>query len=469
MYYIISVMTPTAEHYFSNTATTAHKQYEALRAFFVEKRPAGEIASQFGYARTTFYALIRDFKLTLAQSDGEDPFFQPSKKGRKQKANKDELVSLIINCRKQYLSIPDIQSAMVAKGHKLSYGFIYDVVKQEGFSRLPKRNRTTVETSKQGLVKRIRAPISEALEFQDETFTSSSGGLLCLLPYLNEMNLEEMVKQCAYPGTSSINAASSILSFIALKASNVRRYSADDLWCMDRGLGLFAGLNVLPKTSWYSTYSHRITRQSNITLLKQMHTYWQSKGMLSDTINMDFTTIPYWGDDDHLENNWSGKKHTSLSSMLAVFAHDPETGIIDYSDSHIRHQNESKTVLEFLDFYPSDGSKNIKYLVFDSKFTTYQNLNRLDRKGVKFITIRRRGEKLVERLDGIDQNQWVKKRIMKANGKGRTLKVYEEQINVSLKKKRHLPILLDHLKKFEHQKISWLANRRLIFSGSSSS
>ncbi|MGM0418668.1 MAG: hypothetical protein ACQEQS_08100 [Thermodesulfobacteriota bacterium] len=55
------------------------------------------------------------------------------------------------------------------------------------------------------------------------------------------------------------------------------------------------------------------------------------------TTNLDFTTIPYWGDDNHLENNWSGKRRQSLSSMLTVLAHDPDSGIIDYGDTDILH------------------------------------------------------------------------------------------------------------------------------------
>jgi hypothetical protein len=94
------------------------------------------------------------------------------------------------------------------------------------------------------------------------------------------------------------------LSFVALKLSNVRRYKADDLWCMDRGQGLFAGLNVLPKAAWYTSSSHRVTRNTNLNFLKSLAQIWIEKGFLSDTANLDFTTIPYWGEDDsHLENN----------------------------------------------------------------------------------------------------------------------------------------------------------------------
>jgi hypothetical protein len=32
---------------------------------------------------------------------------------------------------------------------------------------------------------------------------------------------------------------------------------------MDRGMGLFAGLNVLPKTAWFNSYSSAITREMN--------------------------------------------------------------------------------------------------------------------------------------------------------------------------------------------------------------
>jgi len=135
---------------------------------------------------------------------------------------------------------------------------------------------------------------------------------------------------------------SSILSFVALKLSDVKRYSADDIWCMDRGMGLFAGLNVLPKTAWFSSYSSSITRDMNISFLKKLHSIWSSKGLLSDTSNIDFTTIPYWGDDDNLENNWSGKRTKALSSMLSVLAQDPDSGIICYGDTTVRHSNQAR-------------------------------------------------------------------------------------------------------------------------------
>ena len=68
----------------------------------------------------------------------------------------------------------------------------------------------------------------------------------------------------------------------------------------------------------------------------------------------------------------------SLSSILAVLAADPDTGIITYGDTSVRHANKNKVVLEFVDFYQTHHTHTLNYLIFDSKFTTKEQLKRLD-------------------------------------------------------------------------------------------
>ena len=70
--------------------------------------------------------------------------------------------------------------------------------------------------------------------------------------------------------------------------------------------------NVLPKTAWYTSYSDRVTSEMNQSFLKQLHKIWLKHGLPEDTSNLDFTTIPYWGDDQHPENNRSGKRGKAL-------------------------------------------------------------------------------------------------------------------------------------------------------------
>jgi len=417
-------MNPSA--FFTNPQNTVQKQYEALRAFYVERTPGEEVASRFGYTLPSFYSLTRDFKKNLLQEKPAQCFFTSKTTGRKPKDETGKTNQLIVNLRKKYLSVPDIKAILDVQGYSVSERYVYNIINKEGFARLPRRNNSIRE--KTGSALKIEAPKSTMLDFISETFSGQNSlGILCLLPYIQRYGIDRLILQSDYPETSVISKLSSILCFIALKLSDVRRYSADDIWCMDRGLGLFAGLNVLPKTGWYTSYSHRITRSTNREFLKGLHSVFLRERLLSDTANLDFTTIPYWGDDSHLENNWSGTRNKALASILAVLAQDPDSGIITYGDANIRHERKSDVAVEFLDFYNINGDNNIKYLVFDSKFQTYENLAKLGT-DVKFLTIRRRGRKIVEELNKKSSSSWKKVRVSMASGKGRNLKICDEKI-----------------------------------------
>jgi transposase len=415
----------TPKEYFK-TQSVQKKRYDALFDFFENKKPADEVAKKFGYTTASFYTLVRDFRKYLKEEHSEDFFFKKTVFGRKPH-KKDALRELVISLRKKNHSVEEIVSIAQSKSFKVSYWPVYNILKEEGFARLPRRDG---ETKKKTELPKIQASVAEKLEFEPEKFQSSHTGLFAFLPIIFKYGIHQVIERSSYPFTRSINKLSSILCFLALKLSSVKRYSDDDLWCMDRGMGLFAGLNVLPKTAWFSSYSSRVESKMNLSFLKELHQLWVKHGLLSDTSNLDFTTIPYWGESDHLENNWSGKRGKALSSMLAVLAQDPDSGIIDYGNCNVMHQTESSVVLEYLDFYRStpNGNQSLKYLVFDSKFTNYENLSKLDEQQIKFITIRRRGEKMLEQFK--KNTQWKTVRVEASGLKKRTLKVSDQNIDL---------------------------------------
>ncbi len=412
--------------YFNSLENANKKRYDALRSFFVDKLPAEKVAQTFGYSISSFYSLTRDFRSFIKDSPNDDFFFRNPTKGRKAKQIQD-VDQMIIGLRKQNFSTEEIVGIMNSKGHNLSYGYVYRLLNNEGFARLPRRGK--VEKQKLALPK-IEAPVSRTLEFSDEKFQSNSTGIFAFLPYLKKYGIDKAISNSNYPETKIINRLSSILSFLALKLSSIKRYSNDDLWCMDRGLGMFAGLNVLPKSAGLSSYSSRVTKDMNLDFLKSLHKIWSQYGLLSDTSNLDFTTIPYWGDDKHLENNWSGKRNKALSSMLSVLAQDPDSGIIDYGHTDVMHNSEANVVLEYLDFYKenSQGNQKLNYLIFDSKFTNYENLSKLDEQNTKFITIRRRGKNIMEQIN--KNNSFKTIRVETGGLKKRTLKIRDELINL---------------------------------------
>lgn len=414
--------------YFTNLPTVAHKQYEAMRAFFYEKQTASQVAERFGYTLWALYGLIRDFRRHLKTNPETDFFFTVRSSGRPAEKGPVQLDEDIIALRKQNYSTPEITSMLQAQGHKVNYNYVYELLVREGFARLPRRTRADRQELN---IVRLEAPRSGTWEPVEEHFDTQHAGLLCFLPIIRKYALDELIGSSSYPETQEISRQSAILSFLALKLSNVRRYSADDLWCMDRGAGLFAGLNVLPKAAWFSSYSHRVVRQMNLDFLRRLHRLWLERGLLSDTANLDFTTIPYWGEqDDHLQNNWSGKRSRALVSMLAVLAHDPDTGIIDYGDADVQHESESRIVLEYLDFYRADDptGKTLRYLVFDSRFTNYENLAQLEERSIKFITIRRRGKNIIRDIELMPASVWKTVRVEAAGNRTRTLKVADQTI-----------------------------------------
>lgn len=415
--------------FFCNPKNILHKQYEALRNFYIDGHKVADIANRYGYTKSAFHSLVRDFKVRLQDNSFslEDHFFKTPVAGRRVTNDTVATTELIIELRKKQYSVPDIKVFLDAEGRPISERHIYTILINNGFVRLPRRDK--IEKESLIVKQKFIAPKSQILKIiKPEKFTSSSAGVLIFLPYLINFGIDKLIKESNYPETTQISKINSILSFVALKLNNIYRYSADDVWCMDRGLGLFAGLTVLPKASWYTSYSSRVTRDMNISFLRAMAEIWHKNGILSDSINMDFTTIPYWGNESHLENNWSGTRHHALSSVLAALAHDPDSGIITYGDSTIRHEDESATTVEFLDFYKKSGIIDIKYLIFDSKFTTYENLRKIDDDQVYFITIRRRGKKIVDELNALDKNSWRKVKVPMAHGKYRYLNINEQKV-----------------------------------------
>jgi len=408
--------------------SVAHKQYEALRMYYIDGAPAQEVADRFGYTYRAFTSLVTTFRRKIIMDPKDSIFFIENTPGRKVSPETNESKAVIIDMRKKYYSVPEIKVTLDGLGHNLSEKNIYNIIAAEGFSRLPRRSKL----AKQQLDKvQVEAEKSVPINFNPEVFKSSNAGILMFLAFIREYGIDTVIARSGYPETSVINKTSSILCFLALKLANRRRYSSDDTWCMDRGMGLFAGLNVLPKTAWYTSYSDRVTTDMNRSFLKKLHQLWLRHGLLEDTANLDFTTIPYWGDDSHLENNWSGKRGKALSSMLAVLAHDPDSGLIDYGSAEVLQKDESAVVLEFLDFYRQGDKKKenkLRYIIFDSKFTNYENLGKLDQDQVKFITIRRRGKLLLERIDNLPAQGWKTVRVECAGNKQRTLRVYDEMV-----------------------------------------
>src|SRR5262249_5736089 len=87
------------------------------------------------------------------------------------------------------------------------------------------------------------------------------------LPLLAQLRFEALPRQAGYPGSRMVPAPAALLSLLALKLLDKERRSHIDDFNCDEALGLFCGLNVLPKKSYATAYSYRTGRANQRALL----------------------------------------------------------------------------------------------------------------------------------------------------------------------------------------------------------
>jgi hypothetical protein len=92
--------------------------------------------------------------------------------------------------------------------------------------------------------------------------------------------------------------------------------------------------------------------------------------------------------------------------VLAFLAHDADTRVFCYARADLRKQDQADEVLNFVAFWKRRTGHVPAELIFDSKLTTYANLNRLNRRDIHFITLRRRSRHLLRAIAATPASAW---------------------------------------------------------------
>ena len=131
--------------------------------------------------------------------------------------------------------------------------------------------------------------------------------------------------------------------------------SVDASWrslACDDGLGLFCGLNVMPKKSFLSEYSSRITPQKVATLLGAWHGALAGETILpGESFNLDCHSVPYFGEHPLVQSHYLSKRSRRQPSILTFLAQDADSQVFCYSNANIRKGEEADEVFRFIDFW----------------------------------------------------------------------------------------------------------------------
>jgi len=407
------------ETFFTRPTHPWQKRYEALRASFVERVPARAVAERFGYTVQYVHLLRHNFK------KGRIDFRQLAPEGEtKWWRVTAEVRQKICEWRGHRLSAREIAQLLDEEGFDISVRTVERVLADEGFGKLPRRTRLKIELT----VKGARVPErSEAIDIgtvQGKRFDCAAAGVFLFAPFLAKLDVAGVVRSAGLPGTKSIPAVSYFLSFLAAKLLGVAKHSHIDDHAFDPGLGLFAGLNVLPKCTAMSTYSYSLD-EVHLSRLQKAFVRQVSKLGLYDgkIVNLDFHTVPHYGDESVLETHWASGRGKRMKGALTLFAQDARSKLILYTAADIKRCESDEQVLEFLRHWRRVQRGVKPTFVFDAKFTSHRRLAELHRQGVKFITLRRRGKRLLESVETM--GPWKGIHVPHAKRKYPNLQVFE--------------------------------------------
>jgi hypothetical protein len=374
---------------FLEPRSAAHRQYEALRAYFVEGLPSAEVARRFGYTAGSFRVLCHAFR-----QNPQREFFLPPRAGPRSSKPADPVRREIIALRKQNLSVYDISDALRTLGHPRSPACIASVLKEEGFARLPRRR----DEERPAAVRPEAADVADVrqLDLSPRRFRTQFGGLFLFVPYLAAIPFETLLERAGFPGSAMVPAAHAMRSLLALKLFGTARHSHVMSYVFDQGLALFAGLNVTPKRAFLTEYSCRIDPGAYPQLMAGWFEAVTPLGLEWGTsFDLDFHTIPFHGEDALVEKHYVSKRSRSQKGILAFLAQDAETRVFCYAHAELRKEDRDDEILRFIEYWQERTGHLPEELVFDSKLTTQRNLDRLNQLGIDFITLRRRSEKML--------------------------------------------------------------------------
>jgi transposase len=408
--------------FFAEPATPRQRQYEALRAFYFEELPSVEVARRFGYSPGAFRVLCHAFR----RRDLPE-LFATAHPGPRQQPKKSRAHEQIVTLRKRNYSVYEISRALKEQGTPLSATAVREVLAEEGFAPLPRR----LDEERPIRVGPNAEAVANVQEFilSRREFTTRVGGLFLFVPDLVRLDGDDALARTAkLPGSRMIPAAHALRASLALKLWSIERKSHVMALVADEGLALFCGLNAMPKKSFLSEYSSRITPQKVSRLLAGWHGQLTGQSLFTgQSLNLDFHSVPYFGEHPLVESHYLSKRSRRQPSVLTFLAQDADAQVFCYSNADIRKGEEAEEIFRFVEFWRRQYGKQPQHLVFDSKLTTYQGLDRLDAAGITFLTLRRRSPSLLAEVDRLPPSAWRTITLDVPHRKYRKPRVFEQK------------------------------------------
>lgn len=422
--------------FFLEPGTAKQRQYEALRAYFLEQRPSKEVANTFGYSENSFRVLCHRFR-----RDPDPAFFLSTQPGPRTQPKKSAAREMIEVLRKRNHSVYEISDALKERGTPLSPTAVREVLRELGYSALPRR----LDEERPDVPRPTVEAVADARAFHLEPrrFSTQCGGLFLFVPDVVRLDLETLSQTTRLPGSAMIPSAHALRACLLLKLWSLERKSHIMTLVADEGLGVFCGLNRIPKKSYFSEYASRITPAKTTAVLAAWHAVLSGEEALfpGQSFDLDFHSVPYFGEHPTIERHYVSKRSRRQRSILVFLAQDADARAFCYADADLRKGEEPQAVFRFVEFWRRTHGCLPPHLVFDSRLTTYAGLAELDELGIKFITLRRRSPKILQEINELPRSAWRRVTLDVPTRKYRHPRVWEKTVTLQKHTFRQLYVL----------------------------
>jgi hypothetical protein len=401
-----------------------HRQYEALRAFFVDQEGSAAVARRFAYSPGSFRVLCHQFRHDVDKRSG---FFRQPQHGPRSAPSRDRVRDRAVALRKQNLSVYDIQRTLAQTGQAISINALAVVLREEGFARLPRRRDDERPTT----LKPEAADVADVrrLDLSPRTFRTALAGVFLFVPLLHGIDLGRVVQAGPLPGSRMIPAEHAVRALLALKLVGTERKSHVMDLVFDPAIALFAGLNVVPKRSYLAAYSSRVDHRVNVRILDAWFQQVQTAGLPAGaSLDLDFHTVPAHSAEEPLEKHYVSSRSRREQSILVFLARDAEHRVFRYAHAGIPKADQANEILEFAAYWQRHTGHLPAELIFDSQLTTHENLAALNRQGIRFITLRRRSRKMLAEIYGRPASAWRRITLESLTRSFRTPRVIDELV-----------------------------------------
>jgi len=402
------------------------RQYEALRAYFVERLPSHRVARRFGYTPGSFRVLCHQFRHDPAKRAA---FFPAAGQGPHPAPARDRVRDLVVAMRKRNLSVYDIRRELAAAGHDISINALATLLREEGFARLPRRldeERPQATRPEAAAMADVRA-----LSLEPRPFRTRLGGLWFFVPLMRDIRLAEVLSRADLPGSIPIPAEQAVRTLLALKLIGKERKSHVMDLVSDEGIALFAGLNVVPKRSYLAAYSSRVDHRAALRLLDAWSDAVHRVGLpRGRSFDLDFHTVPANAQQEPLEKHYISSRSRRQKGVLVFLARDATERVLCYAHAGIPKAEQPDEILRFVEFWRQRTGRPPEELVFDSQLTTHAHLSRLNRLGVRFMTLRRRTRGMLRAIWSRPASTWRRITLNSLTRTYRTPRVLDERIRL---------------------------------------